>query len=102
MSLLDDDEEQLLIDEVRRLVSAEIAPRAAARDAAAEFPTEELAACAAVGLMGMFVPEDYGGFPVSSVVTARVYEEISRVSPAVSVILSVHNSLTCQAIARFG
>jgi len=101
MSLLVADEEQLLIDEVRRLVAAEIAPRAAERDESSAFPVEELRACAALGLMGMFVPEAYGGFPVSTVVTARVYEELARVSPSVSVILSVHNSLTCQAIARF-
>jgi alkylation response protein AidB-like acyl-CoA dehydrogenase len=100
--LLIDDEEQLLIDEVRRLVAADIAPRATQRDESGEFPIEELRAAASLGLMGLFVPEEYGGFPVSGVITAQVYEEISRASPSVAVILSVHNSLTCQALARFG
>jgi alkylation response protein AidB-like acyl-CoA dehydrogenase len=52
--------------------------------------------------MGMAVPEDLGGYPLTAASTALVYEEISRASASVAVILSVHNSLTCNAINRYG
>jgi alkylation response protein AidB-like acyl-CoA dehydrogenase len=50
----------------------------------------------------MSIPEEFGGAPLDAASIAIVYEEISRVSPSLSVILSVHNSLTSNAINRFG
>jgi alkylation response protein AidB-like acyl-CoA dehydrogenase len=102
MSLLFNDEERLLIDAVREYVARDVLPRVAERDDTATYPDVELAKAAELGFMGLAVPEQYGGSPLDAASTALVYEEISRASASVAVILSVHNSLTCQAIERFG
>jgi butyryl-CoA dehydrogenase len=100
--VLDYTAEQLLLrDTIREYSRAEILPRVMQRDAAGEFPVDEIQAAAAAGLMGIAVPENLGGFQLDAVSTAMVYEEISRFSAAVSVILSVHNSLVCAGINQF-
>jgi alkylation response protein AidB-like acyl-CoA dehydrogenase len=55
-----------------------------------------------MGFMGLAVPDDLGGMPLPATSVAIVYEEISRASASVAVILSVHNSLTCNAIDQYG
>lgn len=96
-------EEQLLLKEsAAEFARRDVAPRAAERDRDASFPEEELAAAANQGLLGLMVPEELGGFPVGAMGAAIIYEEIAAVSPALSVSLSVHNSLVCGAIATFG
>ncbi len=102
MELLFNDEEQTLIEAVREYVSRDVAPRAAGRDDSGSYPTEELRAAAAMGFMGLSVPEDLGGLLLPATSVAMVYEEISRASASVAVILSVHNSLTCNAINQYG
>src|SRR5688500_7558928 len=102
MELLFNDEEQTLIEAVREYVARDVAPRADARDESASYPTEELRTAAAMGFMGLAVPEDLGGMPLPATSVALVYEEISRASASVAVILSVHNSLTCNAISQYG
>lgn len=102
MELLFNDEEQTLIEAVREYVARDVAPRAASRDESGSYPTEELEAAAAMGFMGLAVPEDLGGMPLPATSVAIVYEEISRASASVAVILSVHNSLTCNAINQYG
>lgn len=97
------DAEQLLLrDTVRDFVSREIAPLAAARDQEAAFPESELRAAAELGLCGVMIEEEYGGNPVGTLGAAIVYEEVAKASPAVSVTLSVHNSLVSTAIGRYG
>jgi alkylation response protein AidB-like acyl-CoA dehydrogenase len=102
MELLFNDEEQTLVEAVREYVARDVAPRAADRDESGSFPTEELRAAAAMGFMGLAVPDDLGGSSLSATSTAIVYEEIARASASVAVILSVHNSLTCNAINLYG
>ena len=102
MGLLFNAEERLLTEMVREFATTEVAPRAAQRDEDSSFPADELRAAATLGLLGMAAPEEHGGNPLDAAATALVYEELSRWSPAVSVILSVHNSLTCNAINRYG
>jgi alkylation response protein AidB-like acyl-CoA dehydrogenase len=102
VELLFNEEERLLIRAVREYVERDVAPRAADRDESGSFPVEELRKGAELGLLGMSIPEEYGGAPLDAASVAIVYEEISRVSPSLSVILSVHNSLTSNAISRFG
>jgi hypothetical protein len=86
----------------REFAQAAIAPRADERDEEQAFPTEEIAAAAEIGLLGMTIPEEYGGFPLDAVSIALAYEEVAQASAAVSVILSVHNTLVAQAIAEHG
>lgn len=102
MDLALPDDLVLLRDTVRDFVARDVAPRAAERDREAAFPVEELAAAAELGLSGLMVPEEYDGNPIGSLGAAIVYEELAAGSPALSVTLSVHNSLVCGAIARYG
>lgn len=96
-------EDQLTLRDATRDFAREvIAPRAFERDENREFPHDEVAASAEIGLLGLAIPEDFGGFPVDAVTTALVYDEISQASGAMSLILSVHNSLTSTAIATWG
>lgn len=96
-------EDQTAIRDVTREFATDVvAPKAAERDEAQEFPTEEVAAAADVGLLGMTIPEEFGGFPLDAVSIALAYEELARASASVSVILSVHNTLVASAIARHG
>lgn len=97
-----DDELVLLQQTVAEFARRAIAPTSVERDQQAEFPAEEFAAAAALGLCGLAVPEEFGGNPVGSLGAAVVYEELAAESPALSVTLSVHNSLVCAAVARFG
>ena len=96
-----DDDQHLLLATVRRYTNEYVAPRALQRDAEEAFPDEELRQAARIGLLGIAIPEQYGGLPLDSVLTALIYAEISRVSPAIALILSVHNSLTSAAIATY-
>lgn len=93
---------RLLRETVRAFVARTVAPRAAERDRDAAFPLDELRGAAALGLCGLMVPEEYGGTPVGSLGAAVVYEELAAGSPALSVTLSVHNTLVCGAVARYG
>ncbi|HLI50583.1 MAG TPA: acyl-CoA dehydrogenase family protein, partial [Thermomicrobiaceae bacterium] len=97
-----DSEQALLRDTVRDFVAREVAPLAAERDRDAAFPESELRAAAELGLCGLMIDEDYGGNPVGTLGAALVYEEVAKASPAVSVTLSVHNSLVSTAIGRYG
>lgn len=102
MSLLFNEEERLLTDAVREYVERDVQPRVMERDETGAFPEEELRKAADLGFMGLAIPDEYGGMPLPATSTAIVYEEISRASASVAVILSVHNSLTSNAITRFG
>lgn len=102
MSFELDSELVLLRDTVREFVAREVAPLASARDQGPEFPESELKAAADLGLCGLMIDEVYGGNPVGTLGAAIVYEEVAKASPAVSVTLSVHNSLVSSAIGRYG
>lgn len=96
------DELRLLQETVREFVADAVTPRAADRDREAAFPADELRAAATLGLCGLMVPEEFGGNPVGSLGAALVYEEVAAGSPALSVTLSVHNTLVCGAVATYG
>ncbi len=89
-------------DMARDFARERLAPTAAARDAAHAFPAEELAEMGRLGLLGMVVPEEYGGFDVGAVAYASVLEEIAAGDGACSTIVSVHNSVGCGPIVKFG
>ena len=71
-------EERMLIESVRGLAREKIAPRAARYDATAEFPWDNIRAINALGLNGIFVPEQYGGTPMSYAAYLECVREISR------------------------
>src|SRR5688572_24557996 len=80
------DEERMLIDSVRALARDRIAPKAAEYDRTGEFPRENIEAINALGLNAMFVPEEYGGAPLSYAAYLECVREISKACASTGVI----------------
>jgi butyryl-CoA dehydrogenase len=97
-----DDEKQMLIDHVRAFAQAEIAPKAKHFDETGEFPTNIVKQLGEMGLMGIFVPEQWGGASMDSVAYVMAMEEVSTACASTGVIMSVNNSLVCQPILDWG
>jgi len=82
------DDEQLVVDTVRRLADEVIVPRAAAYDQSGEFPWDNVAALNELGLNGIFVPEAFGGTPMSYRVYLACVQAISAACAATGIIYS--------------
>jgi alkylation response protein AidB-like acyl-CoA dehydrogenase len=78
-------EESMLLDSVRALARDAIAPRAAEYDRTGEFPRANLDAINALGLNAMFVPEEYGGTPLSYTAYLAAVREISMACAATGI-----------------
>lgn len=96
------EEEQMLRQLVRDFAEEEVKPMAAKIDHEGIFPEKNIKKAVELGLMGVSVPEQYGGAGISSLATAITIEEISRCCAATGVILSVNNSLVCDPLLKFG
>ena len=79
-------EERMLIESVRALARERIAPRAAHYDRSGEFPWENVKAINALGLNAMFIPEEYGGAPLSYAAYLECVREISKACASTGVI----------------
>jgi len=96
-------EEQRMIQEMARsFAQKEVLPKAAELDETGRFPEELVRQMAGLGLMGVAVPEEYGGAGMDNICYAIAMEEISRACASTAVILSVNNSLACDPILSFG
>jgi acyl-CoA dehydrogenase len=95
-------EQQLLREEVRRFGEERIRPEVARRDRDSEFPAGPIREMGEMGLLGMLVPEAYGGAGLDAVSYVIAVEEVARVCPATAVTMSVNNSVCCWPIARYG
>lgn len=96
-------EEQIMLrDMVRKLAQNEIAPRAAQVDATHEFPWENIKQMAELGLMGVPIPEEWGGAGCDFLSYIMTIEEISRACASTGVILAVHTSVGTFPILYFG
>jgi butyryl-CoA dehydrogenase len=96
-------ENQKLIQEtMRKFAQEELEPKAAEIDRRGEFPLENIKKLADLGMMGIIVPEKYGGSELDFVSLAVAIEEISKVCATTGVITAVHNSLVCYPILTFG
>jgi alkylation response protein AidB-like acyl-CoA dehydrogenase len=89
-------------DTARDFARERLAPTAAARDAAHAFPKDELAEMGQLGFLGMLVPETYGGVDAGMVAYTLALEEIAVGDGACSTIMSVHTSVGCMPILKFG
>ena len=96
------EEQEMVRDMARRFAEERLKPAAAERDRTGAFPAVELAEMGELGLMGMIVPEDYGGAGTDFVAYALAIEEIAAGDGAVSTIMAVHNSVGCAPILKFG
>jgi alkylation response protein AidB-like acyl-CoA dehydrogenase len=96
-------EDQVLIREtVREFAEKEIRPRIKTLEENAEFPKAIVLKLGQLGFLGMSVPAEYGGTKTNAVSSVLVFEELARVSPSVCVIVSVHCSLFCYPLVKFG
>jgi butyryl-CoA dehydrogenase len=87
---------------VRDFAESEIRPIAAHIDETHEFPAETTKKMAELGLLGMFVPEPWGGAGMSYLAYVVAIEELSRVCASHGVIASVNNSLVCYPLMTYG
>lgn len=99
--LLNETQEQIR-DAVRAFAQERLAPGAAKRDREHAFPRAEIAEMGELGFLGMLVPEEYGGSDLGMVAYALALEEIAAGDGACSTIVSVHSSVGCMPILRFG
>ncbi len=96
-------EEQLSIQSIaREFAQKRIAPVAAAMDANAEFPLENIREMGKLGLMSIEVPEQYGGAGMDTIAYVLAMIEIAAADAATATIMSVNNSLFCNAILQHG
>jgi len=96
-------EQQTMIRDMARGFAAErLAPHAEAWDREHRFPREALAEMGELGFLGMLVPDEFDGAGVDHVAYALAIEEIAAGDGATSTIMSVHNSVGCMPILKFG
>src|SRR5438874_6227424 len=95
-------EQQLLKDTVREFAWTRVAPAAAELDREARFPYELVAEMAELGLMGIPIPEEYGGAGADTVSYAIAVEELTRVDSSVAITVAAHHSLGTLPIHYFG
>ncbi|HEX4406872.1 MAG TPA: acyl-CoA dehydrogenase [Polyangia bacterium] len=95
-------EQTLLRDTARDLATKEILPRAAELDRAHQFPRSIVRRLGELGLLGVMVPDKWGGAGMDAVSYALALEEISRACASTGVIMSVQNSLVCAPLVTSG
>ena len=96
------EDQELLRRSIREFAESEIRPHVREWDEAQHFPGEILPKCAELGLMGIQIPEQYGGAGMSSVDYCVCIEELARVDPSVCLSIAAHNGLGLAHIHMFG
>jgi butyryl-CoA dehydrogenase len=96
------EEQELLVEQVRRFAEERIRPGVEERDREHRFPAEIITEMAELGLLGMLVEEEHGGAGVDPLTYVLAVEEIACVCPSTAVTMSVTNSVCCWPISRFG
>lgn len=96
-------EQHKMIQEMARsFAQKELAPLAAQRDEKGEFPSKYLKPMGDLGLMGMMIPEEWGGAGLDTLSYVIALEEIAAACASTAVTMSVNNSLYCGPIYKFG
>ena len=97
-----DSEHELVRSTVREFARERVAPLAGELDREGRFPLELVAGMAELGLMGMTIPEEYGGAGTDTVAYAIAVEELTRVDSSVAITMAAHHSLGTLPIFYFG
>ena len=92
----------MIRDTARDLARSEIAPRALRADETGEFPAENVRKMAELGLLGIPVPEDYGGAGAGALAFILAMEQIAAACPSTALTLAAHTSLGTMPIMDFG
>jgi alkylation response protein AidB-like acyl-CoA dehydrogenase len=96
------DEQRMIRDTVREVAQGEFAPRARQIDEEGRFPYENFERLAELGLMGLPIPEAYGGAGADTVSYALTVSEIAAACGSTALIYAAHVSLGCSPIYLFG
>jgi short/branched chain acyl-CoA dehydrogenase len=97
-----DRDHELIRDTVRQFAIEQVAPVAEQLDREKRFPYEIVAELAELGLMGMTIPEEYGGAGTDTLSYAIAIEELTRVDSSVAITVAAHHSLGTLPIYLFG
>jgi butyryl-CoA dehydrogenase len=96
-----DEQHEMLRDMARDFAQNEVAPGAAERDATGAYPADIVRKMADLGLLGVAVPEQWGGAGMDNLAYIVALEEICVACASTGVIMSVNNSLVCDPIRRY-
>src|SRR6266404_8677943 len=96
------DDQRMIRDTVRQFMDAEVRPTIRARDREEKFASAELHKLGDLGCCGMLIPESQGGAGADTISYVLMLEEVARVDAAMSVALSVTNSLATLPVAQYG
>lgn len=96
------EEQMMMRDMVRDFAVEELKPGAEERDRLESFPTDAVKKSAELGLMGVAIPDQYGGAGMDYISYAIAIEELAQVDAAFAIIVSVNNSLVCDPLLKFG
>ncbi len=96
------DEQELMLNLFREFTEKEIAPLAAELDEQERFPEELIPKMAEIGMLGIPIPEEYGGVGMGNFEYAMAIEEISKACASTGVTVSAHTSLCCWPILHYG
>ena len=102
MDLIFNEEQRMIQEAAREFAQNEIAPIAAQFDESGEFPYETVGKMGQMGFMGIEVPEEYGGAGLDCLSYVLAMIEIDKADASHGTVMSVNNSLFCNAIMLFG
>jgi butyryl-CoA dehydrogenase len=102
MNLEHTEEQKMMRDTARDFAERSIAPKAAELDKTGRWPREIVEQMARIGLLGVAVPQEFGGAGMDVVSYAIAMEEVSAACASCGVIMSVNNSLFCDPVLKFG
>jgi len=91
-----------MAEQVSKFASEMIAPKSREMDEKEEMNPEIIEQCFEQGLMGIEIPEEFGGAGMNFTAAIVAIEELARVDASVSVMVDVHNTLVNTAILKYG
>jgi butyryl-CoA dehydrogenase len=95
-------DQKMLQSSVRTFVENEVKPLAIQIDETHSIPPALIKKISDMGLLGVYIPEEYGGAGMDMLSYAIVVEEVSKACGSTGVVISAHTSLACEPIYRFG
>ncbi len=96
------EEQRMIRDMVRDFVENEVRPRIQSIEYEGKYPRDLVKKMADLGLMGLIIPEEYGGAGADNIAYSLSVEELSRVSASLAITMSVNCSVCCFPIYTFG
>jgi alkylation response protein AidB-like acyl-CoA dehydrogenase len=96
------EDEAMFRDQVRQFAEREVRPLVAQMDKDAQIPRSIVNKCFDLGIMGVEIPEQYGGAGATFFMSVLVVEELARVDASVAVLVDVQNTLVNNALLRWG